>query len=130
MRLLRYTLFRVVIVLAAAGLLYLVGLRSWLLWVAALVVGAMVSFLVLKDERLAAAQVLAEYDPLRRDRPSFSAAAEGDADYEDGLVDAAGAARAPGERPSDGAPAAAADDEPRAAGGDQPSASPRPSSSP
>ena len=90
MRLLVYTLFRLALVLAAAGLLYLLGLRSWVLWVAAVVVGALVSFLVLGRQREEAAKVLAQYDPLREERPTFSPQVEADAAYEDAIVDAAG----------------------------------------
>ncbi len=88
MRLLVYTVLRLLIVLAAAGLLYWVGMRSWVLWITALVVGALVSFLVLGKQRDAAVQVLAERDPARRPRPRFSPTVEADAAYEDAIVDA------------------------------------------
>lgn len=89
MRLLVYTLLRLGLVLAAAGVLYLLGLRSWVLWIAAVIVGALLSFLVLGRQREGAAAVLAQYDPLREERPAFSPKVEADAAYEDGLVDAA-----------------------------------------
>ncbi|TRW44449.1 DUF4229 domain-containing protein [Georgenia yuyongxinii] len=87
MRLLVYTVLRLLLVLAAAGVLYLIGMRSWLLWVTAVVVGALISYLVLRPQGRAAAEVIAELSPLREDRPTFSAAAEDDAAYEDALVD-------------------------------------------
>jgi len=100
MRLLVYTLFRLGLVLAAAGLLYLLGLRSWVLWVVAVVIGALVSFLVLGRQREEAARVLAQYDPLREERPTFSPEVEADAAYEDAVVDAAAGRREPaGEVP-------------------------------
>ncbi|GAA4418317.1 hypothetical protein GCM10023169_07750 [Georgenia halophila] len=88
-RLLFYTVLRVAIVLACAGVLYLLGMRAWLLWVTAIVVGALVSFLVLRRQHAGAAEVLAEYDPLREKRPVFSDEVEADAAYEDAAVDAA-----------------------------------------
>lgn len=94
MRLLVYTLLRVLLVLAAAGLLYLLGMRSWLLWVTAVVVGALLSYLFLRPPGRAAAGVLAEYSPVRAERPVFSPAVEADAAYEDALVDDAEASAA------------------------------------
>ncbi|WP_418606739.1 DUF4229 domain-containing protein [Georgenia sp. SUBG003] len=99
MRLLVYTLLRLGLVLASAGLLYLLGLRSWFLWMAAVVVGALVSFLVLRRQREEAAHVLAQFDPLREERPTFSADVEADAAYEDAVVDAAAERR---EHPAEG----------------------------
>ncbi len=87
MRLLVYTALRLVMVLAAAGVLYVLGMRSWLLWVTAIVLGALVSFLVLKPQGQAAAQVISEYSPLREQRPTFSPRVEQDAAYEDALLD-------------------------------------------
>lgn len=97
-RLLVYTLLRVLLVLAAAGVLSLLGMRSWLLWVTAVVVGALLSYLLLRPQGRAAANVLAEYSPVRAERPVFSPAVEADAAYEDALVDdaeARSAARTP-----------------------------------
>jgi hypothetical protein len=88
MRLLVYTLLRLGLVLAAAGVLYLLGLRSWVLWIAAVIVGALLSFLVLGRQGASAAAVLAQYDPLREERPTFSPKVEADAAYEDAVVDA------------------------------------------
>jgi hypothetical protein len=88
MRLLVYTLLRLGLVLASAGVLYLLGLRSWVLWIAAVVVGALLSFLLFGRQREDAASVLAQYDPLREERPTFSPKVEADAAYEDAVVDA------------------------------------------
>ena len=103
MRLLVYTVLRLVIVLAAAGALYLLGMRSWLLWVIAIVVGALVSYLVLRPQGRAAAEVIAEYSPLRQERPKFSPTVEADAAYEDAAVD-----ERPGAADADEAPSAPA----------------------
>ncbi len=89
MRLLVYSLLRVVLVLASAGVLYLFGMRSWLLWVVAVVVGALLSYLLLRPQGRAAAEVIAQLSPLREERPTFSESAQADAAYEDALVDAA-----------------------------------------
>ncbi|MFC7407015.1 DUF4229 domain-containing protein [Georgenia alba] len=88
MRLALYTLLRVGIVLACAGILYLLGMRSWLLWAVAIVLGALVSFLALRRQHAGAAEVLAQYDPLRSERPTFSDDVEEDAAYEDAALDA------------------------------------------
>jgi hypothetical protein len=103
MRLLVYTLLRLGLVLAAAGVLYLLGLRSWILWIAAVLVGALLSFLVLGRQGRDAAAVLAQYDPLRAERPTFSPAVEADAAYEDAVVDSAGPGRAGGDVRTGGA---------------------------
>ena len=66
MRLLRYSLLRLLILAACAGVLHLAGLRSWLLAIVALVVAALVSYLALPKARLGAARALAEHDPARR----------------------------------------------------------------
>lgn len=87
MRLLVYTLLRLLLVLAAAGVLYLLGMRSWLLWVTAVVIGALLSYLVLRPQGRAAAEVIAELSPLREERPRFSDNAAEDAAYEDALLD-------------------------------------------
>ncbi|MDX5398354.1 MAG: DUF4229 domain-containing protein [Actinomycetes bacterium] len=47
MALIRYSLIRLVLLLAAAALLYLGGLRGALLWIVAVVVAGLVAFIVL-----------------------------------------------------------------------------------
>lgn len=87
MRLIVYTLLRLLLVLAAGGLLYLAGLRSWALWAAAIVVGALVSYVVLGRQRAAAAAVLAAHDPTRRAADRLARAGDADAAYEDSVLD-------------------------------------------
>jgi hypothetical protein len=98
-RLLVYSLLRVLLVLASAGVLYLLGMRSWLLWVVAVVIGALLSYLLLRPQGRAAAEVIAQLSPLREERPTFSESAQADAAYEDALVDAA---EGPAPAPADG----------------------------
>lgn len=86
MRILRYSLWRLLILLAVVGALYLVGMRSWLLGVTAVVVAALVSYLVLPDSRLGAARQLQERDPMRA-RPTRTGHAAQDADDEDQEID-------------------------------------------
>ncbi|RPF27441.1 DUF4229 domain-containing protein [Georgenia muralis] len=88
MRLVVYSLLRLLMVLAAAGVLYLVGLRSWALWAAAIVVAALVSYVVLGRQRAAAAAVLAAHDPTRGATDRLARAGESDAAYEDSVLDA------------------------------------------
>lgn len=94
MRLFRYTLLRLAVLAAVVGVLYLLGMRSWLLALASVVIAALVSYLVLPRARLDAAGHLAEHDPLRarthrraaRGRDTRSAA-QRDADDEDAQID-------------------------------------------
>ncbi|WP_341360236.1 DUF4229 domain-containing protein [Georgenia sp. M64] len=88
MRLVVYSLLRLLMVLAAAGVLYLVGLRSWALWAAAIVVAALVSYVVLGRQRAAAAAVLAAHDPTRGATDRLARAGDADAAYEDAVLDA------------------------------------------
>lgn len=84
MALLVYTLLRMLLVVAAGGVLYLAGMRGLLLVVMAVVVGAMLSYLLLKGPRERAAgtlQGLAERRP-ERER------ADADAQAEDAVLDA------------------------------------------
>lgn len=88
MRLVVYSLLRLLMVLAAAGVLYVVGLRSWALWAAAIVIGALVSYVVLGRQRAAAAAVLAAHDPTRGATDRLARAGDADAAYEDAVLDA------------------------------------------
>lgn len=84
MPLLVYTLLRILLVVVAGGVLYLLGLRGLLLVVLAVVVGALLSYLLLKGPRERAAgtlQTMAEREPR-------AARADGDALAEDAAVDA------------------------------------------
>lgn len=75
MRLLTYTLWRLLILAVAAGVLYLLGLRSWLLAIAAIAVAAAGSYLFLKAPRDAAAEELAARSQ-RRSEPAHDGADE------------------------------------------------------
>lgn len=66
MRLLRYSLLRLVILAAVLGALYLAGLRSWLLGLVAVAVAGLIAYLALPGARRSAAQSLADRDPARR----------------------------------------------------------------
>jgi hypothetical protein len=100
---LKYALARVVVLLAVAGVLYLAGARSWLLWLGALLLAAMVSYLALPGIRDDAARVIAHRDN-RRERAN-----EDDAE-EDRLLDEQESA-APDEAGSDGPDTARPDDD-------------------
>lgn len=81
--LLVYTLLRVLLVVVAGGLLYLLGMRGLLLVVVAVVVGALLSYVLLKGQREQAAGTLqgyAEREP-RAPRPDADSLAE-DADLD------------------------------------------------
>lgn len=84
-----YSLLRLAVLGVALGLGYLAGLRSWLLVIVATVVAALVSYLLLRGPRDAAAARLAEAAGRRRDAPRGT-----DEDVED---DADEAARAQAE---------------------------------
>lgn len=83
MALLVYTLLRVLLVVAAGGLLYLLGLRGLLLVVLAVVVGALLSYVLLKGPRQQAAGALQGFAEreARQPRPTADALAE-DADLD------------------------------------------------
>ncbi len=78
--LLIYTVLRLLLVVAAGALLYLLGMRGVLLVVVAVIVGALLSFLLLKGPRDRAAGTLkafAEREP-RASRPDADSLAEDD----------------------------------------------------
>lgn len=95
MSLIVYTLLRVLLVVAAGALLYLAGMRGVLLVAVAVLVGAMLSFVLLKGPRDRAAATLkafAEREP-RVSEPDADALAE-DSDLDGGMVpEADGATR-------------------------------------
>ncbi|HLT82842.1 MAG TPA: DUF4229 domain-containing protein [Phototrophicaceae bacterium] len=96
MPILRYTLLRLLVLAASVGLLWLLGMRGWLLLVVALVVAALVSFLVLPRQASDAAAVLAQRSGRRRQASSLDRAIADDAAEEDALLD--------GEDPEDPRP--------------------------
>lgn len=85
MHLLRYTLLRVALLLASVAVLYLLGMRSWLLWGAAIVVAALLSYVLLPRQRDQAALDIARTVERRRSAPRR----DPDADYEDAAVEGA-----------------------------------------
>ncbi len=86
MPILRYTFLRLLVLAAVLGLLWLVGLRGWLLLVVALVVAALVSFLVLPRQANDAAAVIARRGG-RRKATSLDQAIAQDAAEEDALLE-------------------------------------------
>jgi len=81
-----YTLWRVLLFVAALGLGYVLGMRSWLLLLAfALVVAFAVSYLALRGPRDSAAAWLAERAERRKTRPRVTR--DADTDFEDAAVD-------------------------------------------
>lgn len=79
MAILKYALARVVVLLAVAGALHLLGARSWLMWLGAFLIAAMVSYILLPGTRDEAAGVLARQDGHRT-------RVDADADEEDALL--------------------------------------------
>jgi hypothetical protein len=82
---LAYTALRILVLAAALGLGYVLGLRSWLLVLVAVVMAAAASYIFLQGPRDAAASQLASgVDRSRRRQP-----VDVDAEHEDALDDAA-----------------------------------------
>ncbi|MFC8600684.1 DUF4229 domain-containing protein [Isoptericola sp. NPDC057191] len=84
MPLVMYTVWRILLFVAALGGGYLLGLRSWLLVLVAAVVAFAVSYLALGGPRDSAARWLAEKEQRRKDG---SAKHDVDTDYEDAVMD-------------------------------------------
>ncbi|QDB80307.1 DUF4229 domain-containing protein [Georgenia wutianyii] len=85
MPILRYTLLRLVVLAAVLGVLWLVGMRGWLLLAVAFLVAALVSFLVLPRQANDAAAVIARRRGGRTG--AMDAAIAQDAAEEDALLD-------------------------------------------
>jgi hypothetical protein len=79
-----YTVWRILLFVAALGAGYVLGLRSWLLVLVAAVVAFAVSYLALARPREAAAVWLAEKEQRRKDG---SAKHDVDTDFEDAVMD-------------------------------------------
>jgi Protein of unknown function (DUF4229) len=93
-----YSALRLALIAAVAVILYLVGMRNVLLWVVAIVLALLVSYLALGRQREAAAVYLAERRARRaRTGERFSRAAEEDAAAEDEQVDDAVNPRSEGQ---------------------------------
>lgn len=84
MPLLLYTLLRLALVVAAGGVLYLLGMRGLLLGVSAIVVGALLSYALLRGPQRRAVSTLQTFAE-REPRPP---ARDADADAEDAQIDA------------------------------------------
>ena len=85
MPILRYTLLRLALIAGAFAALWLLGLRGWLVAVLAVVVGALLSYLLLPRQADAAAEVLARRS--RKASDSLDDAIAEDAAAEDALLD-------------------------------------------
>lgn len=85
MPILRYTLLRLAVLAAVLGLLWLVGMRGLLLLAVAVVVSALVSFLLLPRQANEAAAVIARRSGERAG--AVDAAIAQDAAEEDALLD-------------------------------------------
>lgn len=83
MHLLRYTLLRLALLLGSVGALYLLGMRSWLLWGAGILVAALLSYVLLPRQRDKAALDIARSVERRR----TGAPQDADAEYEDAVID-------------------------------------------
>ena len=83
-----YTLLRVVLLGAAFGVLYWVGLRGWLLPVVAVVVALATSYLTLRRPRDAAARWMAQQGERRAARRPAPPREDADALHEDARLDA------------------------------------------
>lgn len=86
MPLLTYTLLRLALFGGALGLLYLAGLRGWLLPIVAVVVALTVSYLTLRTPRDAATRWMAERADRRAERTA-APRVDADAAHEDAQVD-------------------------------------------
>ncbi|WP_369370913.1 DUF4229 domain-containing protein [Promicromonospora sp. Populi] len=82
-----YTLLRVALFGAALGLLYLVGLRGWLLPLVAVVVALAVSYLTLRKPRDAATAWMAGRVERRAAARAAAPKVDADAAHEDAQVD-------------------------------------------
>jgi hypothetical protein len=85
--LLTYTLLRLALFGAALGLLYLAGLRGWLLPVVAVVVALAVSYLTLRKPRDAATRWMAARGDRRAAQRAVFPKVDVDAVHEDAQVD-------------------------------------------
>jgi cell division protein FtsW (lipid II flippase) len=85
--LLTYTLLRLALFGAALGLLYLAGLRGWLLPIVAVVVALAVSYLTLRKPRDAATRWMAARSDRRVAQRAVFPKVDVDAVHEDAQVD-------------------------------------------
>lgn len=83
MSIVRYTVIRVALVAAFAGLFYLVGMRSYLLAFAAIICGALAGFIFFPGQGQEAAGAVEALTTKRRPRQT----SQTDEDIEDDLID-------------------------------------------
>ncbi len=85
-----YSLLRLVLLIGAGAGLYLLGMRGWLLPMLAIIIAAMLSFLLLRSYADATAQYFAQRrEKKRRTVDRVDHLISTDADAEDAAVDAA-----------------------------------------
>lgn len=82
-----YSLLRLALFGGAIGLLYLAGMRGWLLPVVAVVVAMTVSYLTLRRPRDAATQWMAARADRRRAERAVFPKIDADAEHEDAQLD-------------------------------------------
>lgn len=119
MPILRYTLLRLVMIAGCLAVLWLLGLRGWLLAVVAIVVAALLSFLLLPRQAGEAAAVIAARRERRPDAGAVDRAIAQDDAEEDALLDGESVCRPPAESAGPGgkeAPHADSDPRPPRAG--------------
>ena len=127
MPLVAFLVLRAALLAAVLGVLWLAGLRSWLLVAVAVVVAYAVSYVALHRPRDAAARWLADRAQARRTSGTgFSATVAADAEAEDAEAAEASGPERRTPRTADTAPAPDAERQ----GADGQIASPRPSSTP
>lgn len=84
-----YSVLRIALFLAATGVLWVVGMRSWLAPLVGAVLAWGLSYVLLQRRRDAAVRELAARAARRRERGGLSARERQDADAEDALADLA-----------------------------------------
>lgn len=82
-----YSAYRLGLLFAAAGLLYLLDLRSWLLWIAAVALSLLASYALLGRQRDRASEYLAQRRARREAGHRFSRTQEEDFEDEDRLIE-------------------------------------------
>lgn len=107
--LLKYSVLRLALFVAAMGLLYVIGIRGLLNLVTAGVVSLLLSYLLLRRPREELSQQIADKVSGRLKDPDRRSALEDDAAAEDAAAEAAAAESAAAEAAADAAAAAAAE---------------------
>ncbi len=84
MAVLTYSLLRIVLIVGAGAILYVLGVRSWLLVALAVLIGAGLSYVLLHKQRLAAAGTLRDRSDARGTK--FEQSVSKDDDDEDAQI--------------------------------------------